>query len=193
MAILTKGETFADAEAVTSGRLNNIVDGATWDDPVDDSTLEVSGGKLRVKDLGIQTAKLAVKSVTPSKVDDTNTDPFILRKVSIKEEASFVVNAAGTVNGSVTPVLTAGAIQIFTLSGDTTFNSPTNSPAPKGATYIWVVKQDATGGRTLTWDSVYKFPAGVAPVLTAAANAVDVFSVAFDGATYYVIQTADFK
>lgn len=34
-------------------------------------------------------------------------------------------------------------------------------------------QQDATGGRTITWNSVYKFEAGTPPTPTASANAID--------------------
>ena len=59
MAILVKGKTFTSTEQVTSAKLHQLVDSATFDPAAaDGSTLEVSGGALRVKDGGITGAKL---------------------------------------------------------------------------------------------------------------------------------------
>jgi len=60
MAILSTGNTFGATDTVTSTKLNNIADAATFDDPVDDSTLELhTDGKLRIKDDGVTPAKLS--------------------------------------------------------------------------------------------------------------------------------------
>jgi hypothetical protein len=49
------------------------------------------------------------------------------------------------------------------------------------------VKQDATGGRTITWPSGTKWPGGVAPPATTAANAIDIWSVmTYDGGSTWV-------
>lgn len=59
MAILSTGNTFGATDTVTSTKLNNIANAATFDDPVDDSTLELhTDGKLRVKDSGVTFSKL---------------------------------------------------------------------------------------------------------------------------------------
>ncbi len=78
-----------------------------------------------------------------------------------------------------------------TLQGNRTLQNPTSMV--EGATYILTVKQDATGGRTLAFGSAYKFPSGVAPTLTADANAIDTLSfVCRDGQMLCVMQ-GDFK
>lgn len=77
MAILNNPEDFVSGENITAAKLNNLVDGATFlggaGQATDDSTLEVNDGvggdgSLRVKDLGITTAKLADNAVTASKI-----------------------------------------------------------------------------------------------------------------------------
>lgn len=70
-----------------------------------------------------------------------------------------------------------------TLGGNRTLGNPTGMVA--GATYLWIVKQDATGGRALGFGSAFKFPGGVAPVLSTAANAVDIVTGVSDGANVY--------
>jgi hypothetical protein len=60
----------------------------------------------------------------------------------------------------------------LTLTGNATLSNPTGDPVD-GQTIRIVVRQDATGGRTLAYGSKYKFPAGIVPTATATANAVD--------------------
>lgn len=79
MAILNNPEDFVSGENITAAKLNNLVDGATFlggaGQATDDSTLEVNDGvggdgSLRVKDLGITSAKLADNAVIESKIAD---------------------------------------------------------------------------------------------------------------------------
>lgn len=68
MANITKGKTFISGETVEPADLHQLVDQATIAfvaaDDTDNSTLEASGGKLRVKDAGVNAAKLATGAVT---------------------------------------------------------------------------------------------------------------------------------
>jgi microcystin-dependent protein len=72
MAILSKGNTFADGDQVTSTSLNNLVDNATFvagsGGTTDDATLEVAAGQLKVKI--IQTGNIADSAVTTAKIGD---------------------------------------------------------------------------------------------------------------------------
>ena len=61
----------------------------------------------------------------------------------------------------------------ITLGGNRTLDNITNLQAGR---YCLIVKQDATGSRTLSYGSLYKFPAGSSPTLTTTANAVDVLT-----------------
>lgn len=71
-----------------------------------------------------------------------------------------------------------------TLGGSRTLGAPTNLAA--GATYIWIITQDGTGSRTLSYNSVFKWPGGAAPTLSTAAGAVDVIcAVSPDGTNLY--------
>lgn len=63
MAVLSKGTTFATGNQVTAANLNAHVDSATFAaGAVDDSTTQLSGGAIIVKDAGITAAKLATAS-----------------------------------------------------------------------------------------------------------------------------------
>ena len=70
-------------------------------------------------------------------------------------------------------------------------DNPTNLKA--GATYIWRIVQDATGSRTLSFGTAFKFSGGTAPTLTTAANAVDVLTGYSDGTNIYCNTVLDVK
>jgi len=72
---------------------------------------------------------------------------------------------------SITWDIDDGDVGIITLGGAREIANPTNIVA--GGSYKLIVKQDATGSRTLTYGTYYKFPGSVTPVLTSTASAVD--------------------
>ena len=72
-----------------------------------------------------------------------------------------------------------------TLAGNRTMNVPTNMQ--DGAFYSLTVTQDATGSRTLTWNSIFKFPSGIAPTLTTTANAIDKLTFDSDGTNMHLV------
>jgi hypothetical protein len=67
----------------------------------------------------------------------------------------------------------------LTLGVNAVLANPTNLIA--GHIYNWVITQDATGGRTLTYGTLFKWPGGAAPVLSTGAAAVDFISAFYDG------------
>ena len=133
----------------------------------------------------------AVTWVNPAAFDTTLTYTFS-NTITYSSNVNFtgVINAAGanTLNQILTDTATitwnAGLGQIgkVTLAGNRVMASPTNL---KIATYILYVYQDATGSRTLTWNSVFKWTAGVAPTLSTTAGALDVFTFVSDGTYLY--------
>lgn len=76
----------------------------------------------------------------------------------------------------------SGQIAYVTIGGNRTMAAPTNL---KVGTYILHVIQDGTGNRTLTWNSAFKWVAGVAPILSTGAGKRDLFSFVSDGTNLY--------
>ena len=82
------------------------------------------------------------------------------------------------------PALGTTAKLTFGAGNITSFANPTS--LINGAVYNLILVQDATGSRTITaWGTAYKFPGGVKPVLSTAANAIDVITFLCDGVNLY--------
>jgi hypothetical protein len=79
--------------------------------------------------------------------------------------------------------LSLGAMATVTLGGNRALANPTN--LINGASYILIIKQDGTGGKTLSFGNAYKFADGIDPNLSAGANAVDIISFLSDGTSLY--------
>jgi hypothetical protein len=75
----------------------------------------------------------------------------------------------------------------LTLTGSHALANPTN--LVKGARYVFLVKQDATGSRVLTYGNKYYFAGGTAPTLTTTAAAVDMLEFASDGTNLYLLNS----
>lgn len=83
-----------------------------------------------------------------------------------------------------------GNVFSVTLGGNRTLSNPTNHVA--GATYLWIIRQDGGGNRTLAYGTAFKFPGGVVPTLSTAAGAVDILSGVSDGTNLYVAMSRAF-
>lgn len=104
MAILTKGQTFANADSVTSTKLNNLVDAAAFvpgaSGTTDSTSLEVNGsGRLQIKDLGVTSAKIAAGAVTTTKLPDSTLATDGVTYAKMQRVANM--KALGNVSGSL--------------------------------------------------------------------------------------------
>lgn len=122
-------------------------------------------------------------------------------RMQIGSSGNVTINApssgdALTVNGSaLTPsVAVTFSATAMTVNTDlsnvftTTFTAnvtvaPTISNASDGQTINWFITQDATGSRTMTWPTSFKWPGGTAGVLSTAANSVDLLVATYRSAT----------
>lgn len=89
-----------------------------------------------------------------------------------------VIADSATINWN----MDSGSVMQVTLGGNRVMAAPTNHVA--GGTYTAIIKQDATGGRSMTWNTVFKF-AGGSKTLTTTANATDVATFVSDGTNLY--------
>jgi hypothetical protein len=82
---------------------------------------------------------------------------------------------------AITLALTNGTVQIITLTGNATITMPT---AVSGKSFTLLLKQDATGSRTVTWSTV-SWPSATAPTITSTASKMDKYVFISDGTYWY--------
>ena len=113
------------------------------------------------------------------KLSPTINNPTLTGTATINAN---IANQTLTDSSSINWDTSLGSVATVTLGGNRTVAAPTNL---KIGTYILHIIQDGTGGRTLTWNSIFKWPAGVAPVLTSTGGRRDLFSFVCDGTNLY--------
>jgi hypothetical protein len=128
-------------------------------------------------------------AVTPGQVLRGNGTHVLLAALQagdIPALAQYALLAGATFTGQASPKVTTlaqsgGLVAVNAASGNDfrltltasgwTISTPTNPV--DGQVIIFVLTQDATGTRTVTWDTGYSFGAGSAPTLSVGANKND--------------------
>ena len=95
-----------------------------------------------------------------------------------------------TLTSAVTTTLDCSLGQSFVVNqtmNTTLAISNVDQTAGRTSSVSLVLKQDATGGRSVTWPTGTKWPLGVAPTLTTTANAINVVTfMTIDGGTTWL-------
>ena len=176
MAILSKGTTFTGTDTVTSTKLNNLVDNAAFASGcVDDTTTQLSGGQIIVKNGGITPTKLSTGAPTWTSGGDVtlqgqitgnvsvqgtfttggqiSTSNIIQASVGLESNGYLDVNGASTLTGDATFL---GSIVAHGTSTGRTVPMQTASASPNSISFGWngadlLVKIDGTNWKvTLT-------------------------------------------
>ena len=102
MAILSKGQTFADGDDVTHTKLNNLVDAAAFvsgpTGTTDHYSLEVNGsGRLQIKSGGVYNSRLGTNSVSTAKIANSTstTDGVTFPKMRYLSDMKVIGNVSG--------------------------------------------------------------------------------------------------
>lgn len=107
------------------------------------------------------------------------TVPVYVTGSSPQEQVNTVTASGAT---QTLPDVTTATIDHITLTANCTL---TFMGAAAGKSFLLVLKQDATGGRTVTWPGTVLWAAGTAPTLTVTAGKSDMFSfVCVDGTNW---------
>lgn len=168
--------TIISANGITVNSTGQYITGL-----VNASSFNVSTSTI-ANSTGVYTGVVNCSSITiATQLDVTGT---------VTTAKANVVSQTLTDQATITWDTSLGQIATVTLGGNRTMAAPTNL---KVGTYILHVIQDGTGSRTLTWNAVFKWPAGVAPVLTTTINARDLFSFVSDGTNLYGTFIPDVK
>ena len=148
----------ADMNAGTS----SVQDTLTIADPDDDTK------KVRLDAVGVTAGQTRVLTAPDASVT--------LAGLSLAQEYTAAQNFnATTLTDAATIAWDASANQVTSveITASRTMGAPTNQV--DGAVYVLMIKQDGTGGFTMSWNGVFKFAGGTAPVVTATASAKDVY------------------
>ena len=119
------------------------------------------------------TGTLATLAGSETFTNKTLTNPTVTNYT----ETAYSANSST----AITLALTNGTVQIITLTGNATITMPA---AAAGKSFIMFLKQDGTGGRTVTWSTVV-WPGGTAPTITSTASKQDIYSFFSDGTNWY--------
>jgi len=114
-----------------------------------------------------------VLATSPAITTATLTNPTITNYV----ETPYTANSST----AITLSLANGTVQIITLTGTCTITMPT---AVSGKSFTLLLKQDATGSRTVTWSTV-SWPSATAPTITSTASKIDKYVFISDGTYWY--------
>lgn len=125
--------------------------------------------------------------------EDTGTSghtvPF-LDGINAWSKQQYFAMATLTDAASIAWPLDTAQVATVTLTDNRTLANPTNMKA--GGTYQLIVRQDATGSRTLAYGSAYKWPSGTAPTLTTAASSIDLLTFLSDGSSMFGVAVKAF-
>ena len=180
---------FSKLAALTSG---NILVGNASNVPTSvalsgDATIS-NTGVLTIAANAVVTADIANSAVTSAKVDTTQV---AVLGTAQEYTRTHNFNATTLTDGAnISWDLSQNQVASVTLAGNRTLSNPTNQV--DGAIYILIVKQDATGGRTLAFSSNYKFAGGSAPSLTTTASKADVLTFVSDGTNMMGVASLNF-
>ena len=95
--------------------------------------------------------------------------------------AATEMHTAVIVDSAYTPVQCDSNVHKITLTENITINAPTGpTNGLSGQVINFIIKQDETAGHTVTWDTVYRWPSGTAPTITATSFGVDVITAQYD-------------
>lgn len=95
--------------------------------------------------------------------------------------------SAGSVNWSAD----GRNLHKIVLTGNCTLENGSNPIS--GTQYQFIVEQDATGGHTLSFGNLFRFPGGTAPTIPVAANSKSIITCLFDGTHYLAVSAENFS
>jgi hypothetical protein len=124
-----------------------------------------------------------IKSSSATAMSMSGADVSMQGNTSFKNYTEGVV-AIGTVGASHTFDLANGTVQTATLTSATaaTFTMPT---ATAGKSFVFLLKQPASGSTTTATFTGVKWSGGTAPTITATLDRLDVISFFADGTNWY--------
>lgn len=106
---------------------------------------------------------------------DTSVVPQLEGGFQYSGSISVTPEVNSSASGTIVLDLEVANLFELTLTGNITLAAPTN--IPPGGVYYVVLKQDATGSRTCSFNAAFLFESGSSTTLTTAANAIDLLRI----------------
>ena len=131
-----------------------------------------------IPDTSLADIRYVPTSVSSTIVADKHFTASVVFTSTVRMDG--IISVSGPVKSFITTLTDATSIAVsmntgnnflVTLGGNRTLAAPSNATA--GQTGSIYVVQDGTGSRTLSYNSVWKFPGGSAPAATSTSAAVD--------------------
>jgi hypothetical protein len=173
--VVITGTTTSTSLTMTAGQQMILIAAAAWPLTFHATTMNIIGGSS-------YTCAAGDRLYVTKDVDN------VIRVSVSKQDGTAVVGASGDASQALSDGATInwdvddGNLGTVTIAGNRTIAAPTNLPV---GSMILKLTQDGSGSRTITWNSVFKWSAGAAPVLSTAANALDILSFVSDGTNVY--------
>jgi len=210
MAVLSKGQTFADGDDVTHTKLNNLVDAATFvagaSGTTDNSTLEVNGsGRLQVKDSGITTGKIGASAVTTAKIASSTgaSDGVTFAKIQHLSDMTMIGNVSGgatapaevsildednMASNSATSLATQQSIKAYVDALAYTDNSSSGYFEIGGVKLCWGIEDPFSNPATITTPLTYTSVSTMFPFASISRN-----GISYNETGVFVTSSSTFK
>jgi len=152
-----------------------------------DATLS-NAGAITIASNAITTTKILNSNVTSAKVD-TASVAVLWTAQQYTRTHNF---SATTLTDTASILWDASQNQVasVTLTASRALANPTNMT--NGAVYILIVKQNATGGFTLSYGANYKWPAAATPTITSTASSASILTFISDGTYMYGVSSLNY-
>jgi hypothetical protein len=173
--VVITGTVASTSLTMTKGQQMILIAAAAWPLTYDATTMNINGG-------------VSYTCAAGDRIYAVKDDDDVIQVSVTKQDGTSVVAAASDatqtlVDGAtVNWDMSAGNIGLWAIGANRILAAPTNLVVGSSALRI---TQDVTGSRTVTWNAIFKWSAGAAPVLSTAGNAIDIVSFIYDGTSLY--------
>ena len=173
--VVITGTTPATSLTMTAGQQMILIAAAAWPLTFHATTMNIVGGVS-------YTCAAGDRLYVTKDVDN------VIRVSVNKQDGTSVVAAASDATQTLVDGATvnwdmaSGNIGLWAIGGNRALAAPTNLVAGSS---VLRITQDVTGSRTVTWNAIFKWSAGTAPVLSTAGGAIDILSFVYDGTNLY--------
>jgi len=172
MGVITKANTFVANTTIEPSQVNE-----NFDDIYNEFNGNIENANIKAG------AAIAASKISGTAATLTGTETLsnkTLTKPTIN--GSTQAYTSDSDGSTVTFNMAASNIHTVTLGGNRTLAV---SNVTTGQVFVIILKQDATGSRTVTWWSNIKWSGASTPTLTTTASRWDIFTFIYDGTNYY--------